>query len=136
MIVNRRCSPVTVVESGGARYITVKFDQNTNQNYNSWKLTDLGDAFWNITINIAGVNPSANLGRFDPGEGKLFKMEPVLLSGGELVSDETISGTDEITLTDTLFTNGFNLTMKKGLSFTSQIHQQLSLTAALLLQVI
>jgi hypothetical protein len=112
MIVNRRCSHVTQYDAGGTRYITAKFDAVTASPPKSWKIINLEDNSLVATINRSAI-ASANLGRFNPGEGKLYKMEPVLLSGGDMVSDETIPS-GSYTILDTIFTNGYDLTIEGG----------------------
>jgi hypothetical protein len=52
----------------------------------------------------------------NPGEGKLFKLVPVPQSGGELVADEYILSGEEFTCEDTVWTNGYNLTIEDGVT--------------------
>jgi hypothetical protein len=59
------------------------------------------------------ASPYVDLGWFMPGEGKLFKLEPVMRSGGILLADEAISG-ESFTCEDTVWNNGYNITINNS----------------------
>jgi len=83
MIVNRRCSPYvnesSEVKRGGKRNIRIKFDANSSEfaNSNNWEIIDLES---NITAAIFDKRTSSiiDLGWYMPGEGKLYKIVPVM----------------------------------------------------------
>ncbi len=114
MIVNRRCSPFRpdINEPGGKREIIVRFDANFGRFVN-WKLTDVENGVLIATLNTTTTS-AANLGWFMPGEGKLYKLEPVLPNGGTLVADEYVPAGDPFTCEDTVWTNGHDLTIEDG----------------------
>lgn len=117
MIVNRRCSPYLPeqYEPGGRREIITHFDANFNSSFSNWKIIDVEDENTVIkTINTSTLS-AANLGWFAPGQGRLYKMVPVTLNGGELAGNETIPA-GSYTIIDTIFTNGYNLTIEEGAS--------------------
>ncbi|MBS1494245.1 MAG: hypothetical protein JST55_12080 [Bacteroidetes bacterium] len=76
MIVNRRCSPVTAGNPDGRRYVRLKYGKGKLNNYNNWKVIDLGTNTIVTTFDKRNIE-SIDLGWFNPGEGKLFKLEPV-----------------------------------------------------------
>lgn len=112
MIVNRRCSPVQADYNDGRRYVRVMFDQNHNDfaGYNNWNIINVETGQVINVVNIANITPYADLDWFNPGEGKLFKIEAVPKSGGILVADENISGT-EFTCEAPVYNNGHNITI-------------------------
>ena len=125
MIVNRRCSPyldeTTEDRRGGRRLIRVWFDSASAyfpNPHNSWRIVDLGnDRVEPIRFNKHTPN-KISLDWFQPGEGKLYKIEPVITEGGILESDEVING--NIIIEDTVYTNGYNITVENnsGIQFT------------------
>lgn len=85
MLVNRRCSPFYAPgkdprfpngENGGRRYIKVRFNENNLQTSTTWRIINLEDNTEAGRFNTSG-NPIINLGWFQPGEGKLYKLEPL-----------------------------------------------------------
>lgn len=117
MIVNRRCSPyideTTEDKRGGKRKIMVKFKVSSLPEAVNWKLVDLDTGVPIVFSKLGGL---VDLGDYMPGEGKLFKMVPVPVGGGTLVDDEVIS--DDMIITDSVFTDGFNLTIEDGSTIT------------------
>jgi hypothetical protein len=123
MVVNRRCSPEhQTPELSGLRYVRVRLKAGQSQfsSANSWTVINLGNNTTVGSVN-AGQLSSLNLsndndlnnGWFKPGEGRLYKMVPTVESGGSLSCDEYIqSGT--FNCQDTIFTNGYNLTIGFG----------------------
>src|SRR5690606_14182938 len=127
MIVNRRCVPEYVessVQKGDARVLKIKFDQSSLGRYRNWRLEEVGGT---QSIVFDAVNQGTNgylslgdtdtdLGWFKPGEGKLFRLSPVIFGGGTLVADEVIS--DDEFISDTVFTDGYDLTIEDGNTIT------------------
>lgn len=102
-VVNRRTMPTE------SRKIRIEIDKSSSI-YNNWKISEVGTPnSW--VVNKTGYFETV----YDPAEGKLFKMEPVMIAGGELKYNETLpdnySGTaaDKITID-----NGAVLTINKG----------------------
>ena len=110
MIINKRCSPLQPsTHNDGQRFIRVKFDANSNSfpKYNSWKIINIYDG---STVASFDKTQSVllDLGFYDPGEGRLYKISPVMSSGGNLVADENIEN-DNLICEDTVYTAGYNL---------------------------
>jgi len=122
MIVNRRCSPVDTssAHNDGKRFITVRFDANSGSfaNFNNWKIIDL-ETDATVTTFDKTVSSYLDLGWFNPGQGKLYKVIPVMKAGGTFAGNEFLSN---ITFNNsgTVYTNGYNLTLHEGvnISFT------------------
>ena len=71
------------------RNITITF--NKSSIYNNWKITEVGTSnSWTVAKNGTFTTT------YQPGEGKLFRFEPVILAGGFIKYNETISGTNTI----------------------------------------
>lgn len=78
MIVNRRCAPISAGNPDGRREVKVVFNMSDPafSNSNKWKIIDLkSDA--EVTIFDKRISGNIDLGWFNPGEGKLYKIEPV-----------------------------------------------------------
>lgn len=88
MIVNRRCSPFEPgkpdVESG-RRAIQIMLDSNSNSfsGFNIWSIYNLENDSLIITFDKKIIS-TINLGWYLPGEGKLYKIAPVMQDGGTL----------------------------------------------------
>ncbi len=115
MILNKRCSPHKPAENenGGRRLVKVYFNQNAGQleRYENWKITNISDR--NQMITYVKGQTLLDFGWFEPGEGKIFKMEPVMISGGELAGDEILSG-ETFTCEAPVYNNGFDITIEAG----------------------
>ncbi len=117
MIVNRRCSPFVETTSednnGGRRLVKIKFDVNSSSfaGYNNWKIVDLYNDSTILTFDKNAVQ-YLDLGWYMPGEAKLYKITPVILNGGTLVADETLSG--NINCNGKIYNNGYNITINEG----------------------
>lgn len=118
MIVNRRCSPVKQGYTDGKRKIKVLFDNNHSEmyGYNVWKLEDLGNIMGAPITFDKTQNLYVDLDWFEPGEGRLYRMTPVIKSGGTLIGNEYITSGEEFTCEDTVWTNGYNLTIEDGVT--------------------
>ena len=95
MIVNRRCSPIDTSDSGGVngrRSVTIKLDSASTHfaGFNNWSIYDLERDSLIITFDKRIIS-TTNLGWFLPGEGKLYKLAPVMQEGGTLVANESIN---------------------------------------------
>ncbi len=113
MIVNRRCSPyidsTTEDKRGGRRNIRVKFDANSSEfaNFNNWKIIDI-DSNKTVTVFDKSGGAILDLGWYNPGQGKLYKVAPVMQEGGTLVCDEAVSPSTFI-CNGTVFNNGYDI---------------------------
>lgn len=92
MIVNRRCSPIKSGSPDGKRFVRIKFDANSSSfaNFNNWKIIDLEDNSTVLTFDKR-MTSNLDLGWFNPGQGRLYKIIPVMTEGGTLVGDESFS---------------------------------------------
>ncbi len=113
MIVNRRCSPFvndsTPDKVGGRRFVTLKINPSGLGGFNNWKIYDLETRDTTKTFDKNSTN-FVYLGDFLPGEGKLYKLAPVMQEGGTLVADESFGGVD-FNCKDTVISNGKNITI-------------------------
>jgi hypothetical protein len=97
MIINRRCAPFfdtsTDNSNGGRRFVQIKLDSNSSSfaGFNNWNIYDLSNDSIISTFNKRIIS-LVNLGWFLPGEGKLYKLAPVMQEGGTLVADEDCGG--------------------------------------------
>jgi hypothetical protein len=96
-LVNRRCSPYKDESSpdnrGGKRDVRVKFHANSSSfaNFNNWRIINLENDSTIIAFDKR-TSTMFDLGWYMPGEGKLYKIAPVMVEGGTLVADESVSG--------------------------------------------
>ncbi|MBK6505029.1 MAG: hypothetical protein IPG02_05020 [Ignavibacteria bacterium] len=114
MVVNRRCSPFNSNDPGlisGIRYVTVKIDSNHSEfsGFNNWSLYDLENDSLTATFDKRD-NSTINLGWFLPGEGKLYKLAPVIQEGGTLIADEDCGGF-EFECRGEVNNNGYDITI-------------------------
>jgi hypothetical protein len=118
MLVNRRCIPVAGSNGIDQRYIWLKFNKNQLPGGNTWVLTDIAtDQSQSFDVISPATNgyvnfglDSGSLGWFEPGQAKLFKLEPLPQKGGELIADDTLSG--NIFVGDTIISNGYNIVIE------------------------
>ncbi|MFA5404496.1 MAG: hypothetical protein WC358_06140, partial [Ignavibacteria bacterium] len=112
MLVNKRCSPCEGNGSdtaiGGRRIITIDLSGLTP--FNNWKIYNLEDNSLYKTFDKN--NHEINLGNFLPGEGKLYKIRPVMCTGGTLVCNEYLNTTFDCD--SIVYNNGFNITVFAG----------------------
>ena len=125
MIVNRRCSPFynenTADSNGGRRLIEVKFDANATAfaGFNNWKIIDL-EADSSVITFDKQVSSYLNLGYFMPGQGKLYKLVPVMQDGGTFVTDEDVDG-QTFDCRGEVLNDGYDCSIKNStVSFTSE----------------
>src|SRR5690606_25979868 len=97
--------------------VSIFFDVNAAQfaGFNNWKIIDLESGGAVLTFDKRVSSP-LDLGFFMPGEGRLYKITPAVIDGGILVADEIID--ENVTITDTIFTDGYNLTSEAGSTVT------------------
>ncbi len=111
MIINRRCSPFINYNSpdniGGRRLVTLRINPNNLPGFNNWKIFNLETGDTSLTFN-KNDSQFVFIGDFMPGEGKLFKIAPVMQEGGTLVANEVINGVS-FTCKDTVISNGKNI---------------------------
>ncbi|MBS1517223.1 MAG: right-handed parallel beta-helix repeat-containing protein, partial [Bacteroidetes bacterium] len=90
MMVNRRCVPDENNE-GDLRSLRIKFDSTKLAEFTNWKITELDS---NKVVAVFNKNTTSylDMGIYQPGEGKLYKLAPVMQEGGTLVADESVSG--------------------------------------------
>jgi len=95
MIVNKRCSPFFDYTSsdriGGRRFVTIKWNSSSLEGFNNWKLYDLSNDSCIRVFDKRDTN-FMFLADFLPGEGKLYKLAPVMQEGGTLVANEDCGG--------------------------------------------
>ncbi|MBZ0203576.1 MAG: T9SS type A sorting domain-containing protein [Ignavibacteria bacterium] len=113
MIVNRRCAPLQANHNDGERFVRVAFDRDSPEfsGFNIWEISDVTPHGSSIgAFDKNGYDSFVDLGWFKPGEGRLYKISPVMKSGGMLVADEVTSN-QSFTCKDTIFNDGHNITI-------------------------
>ncbi|HEX2787945.1 MAG TPA: hypothetical protein VHP32_08570 [Ignavibacteria bacterium] len=77
LAVNKRCTPELKPGEGDLRELRIRFNLNDLANFNNWKLSN---AVSNEVLTTFNPNTGnyISAGVFNPGEGRLFKLEPVL----------------------------------------------------------
>ncbi|MBE2279543.1 MAG: T9SS type A sorting domain-containing protein [Ignavibacteriaceae bacterium] len=105
MIVNRRCNM-----PGSTRDIQITIEC-PDTSFKQWKLTDLSENKDTI-FSLSGSNFQIQH-RYSPGTGKLFKLQPVLISGGVVTVNENVSK-DIIVEADVTISNNATLTVQPG----------------------
>jgi hypothetical protein len=114
MVVNRRCSPYRNDYNddsiGGHRKVRA-YLRSSYSDFSvagNWSIFNCENGETVATFDKS--NPGyVDLGYFMPGEGKLFKMAPTVITGGTLVGDEYINST--ITCNKNVYNNGHNITL-------------------------
>ncbi|MBE2256705.1 MAG: hypothetical protein IAE65_10940 [Ignavibacteria bacterium] len=123
LMVNRRSAPVTLNYSGDNRILQIKLKSSELNDFNNWKITDCNDEnnFLIFNKNSSGFinlgNSANSLGYFKPGEGKLYKIAPVMQEGGTFVTDEYV---DNLTFQckGNVINSGYDLTLTPGTNIT------------------
>jgi len=116
MIVNRRCSPIDTADLdrvNGRRSVTIKLDSASSQfaGFNNWSIFDLEKDSLIKTFN-KNVKSTVDLGWYNPGQGKLYKIAPVMQEGGTLVTNEDCSG--EFDCKGEVNNNGYDINIRPG----------------------
>ena len=111
LAVNKRCTPEDAGANGDLRTLRIKFDSAQLSGFNNWKIIE---AKTNAVIRTFDKDSNIYLfmGEFQPGEGKLFKLAPVMQEGGTLVTDENCSG--EFECRGEVSNNGKSITINPG----------------------
>jgi len=127
LAVNRRCAPNTVGvwNDGDIRTLQVKFRSTDLPVFNNWKVYD---AMTNTLLGTFDKNGTGyvSVGTFQPGEGKLFKLIPVMIDGGTFVTHESLRQID-FSCNGTVYTNGYNLTLEEGVNIDFKNNVQLKM---------
>ncbi|MEI7484895.1 MAG: T9SS type A sorting domain-containing protein [Ignavibacteriota bacterium] len=109
LMTNRRCAPeVAPIYLGDIRQLKINFSSSQLSGFNNWKIINVEN---DSLINTFDKNSTAyvDMGIFQPGEGRLYKLAPVMTEGGTLVADETCSGT--FNCNGKVLNNGHNITI-------------------------
>ena len=116
MIVNRRCSPfinyLSANNIGGRRLVTMRINPDHLPGFTNWKIYNLENGDTSITFSKYDSTDNIFVGDFMPGEGKLFRLAPVMQEGGTLVADEEVIGNFDCK--GEVNNNGKNITLKPG----------------------
>ncbi|MBV6479606.1 MAG: hypothetical protein HGGPFJEG_02392 [Ignavibacteria bacterium] len=112
MAVNKRCTPEDINYNGDLRTLKIKFDSSQLTGFNNWKIIE---AKTNTVIRTfdKDSNIYIDMGIFQPGEGKLYKLAPVMQEGGTLVTNEDCGGF-EFDCNNEVNNNGKNINIKPG----------------------
>jgi len=107
MVVNRRC-----LESEG-RNISVKINKS-GTGFKNWKVTDIGRDTSYVILDTGSVSIY-----FEPGCGKLFRLEPVMIAGGTLAYNETVPQNTSFQVKgNVIVPSGKTLTINSGSNLT------------------
>lgn len=116
MIVNRRCSPFinysNATNIGGQRLVALYINPAQLPNFNTWRIYNLetGDSVRTFNKNDTS---KIYLGNFNPGEGRLYRVAPVMQEGGKLLANESIGGVT-FNCNGNVYNNGKNVTVYVG----------------------
>ncbi len=108
IMLNKRCTPpVAGVTAGDVRTLKMKFKPDELPGFNNWVVLD---PLTNTTVATINKNSAEyySLGVFQPGEGKLFKIAPVMQEGGTFVCDELVTATT-FNCNGMVYTGGYDL---------------------------
>lgn len=120
MITNRRCSPAYEAGSqhfpnglyGGKRLIRLSLKNNASafNGFNNWKIENIIDPAEVYFFNKNQANNIILSNDFKPAEGRIYKITPVVQTGGELVTNEILEGS--LTIKAPIKNNGYNITVE------------------------
>jgi hypothetical protein len=108
LMVNRRCAPeVNGINLGDIRQLKIQFKPSELTGFNNWKLINTEN---NSVITTFDKNSNAfvDAGEFQPGEGKIFKLAPVMQEGGTFVCDENVTAAN-FNCNGVVYTGGYDL---------------------------
>jgi len=119
MMVNKRCVPDMIDKEGDVRQLKIKFDSTDLSGYNNWILSDMNTGISKVfdkrNQGTGGFldmgSTQGTLGYFLPGEGKLYKLAPLMQEGGTLVADEDCGGF-EFECRGEVFNSGHDVSIK------------------------
>jgi len=126
MVVNRRCSPLindstNSDNNGGRRFIRIMIDSGSSSfsGFNNWSVIDVSN---DSLIKTFDKNTRADINHewYLPGEGKLYKIAPVMQEGGALVADEECGG--DFDCKGEVNNNGKNIFLKPGTNISFADH--------------
>ena len=113
MMVNRRCVPDTPSNGhGDLRQLKIKFDSTQLSGFRNWKIIEM-DSNKVIRTFDKDSNIYIDMKIFQPGEGKLFKISPVMQEGGTLVANEQVEGITFI-CNGPVYNNGKDISILEG----------------------
>lgn len=86
MMVNKRCVPDMIDKEGDVRQLKIEFDSTDLSGYNNWILSDMNTGISKVfdkrNQGTGGFldmgSTQGTLGYFLPGEGKLYKLAPLM----------------------------------------------------------
>lgn len=110
LMVNRRCVP-DINNDGDVRGLRIKFDSTELAGFINWKIIELDTNNVVATFN-KNTTSYINMGEFNPGEGKLYKLAPVMQEGGELVADESCFSS--FNCKGEVYSEGFDIRLNPG----------------------
>lgn len=90
LMVNRRCTPeIAGIDKGDLRYLHIKFNPSELTGYNKWNLYDVSTSKLLTTFdkNLSNFIQISQV--FQPGEGRLFRLSPVVEEGMKQNMDES-----------------------------------------------
>jgi hypothetical protein len=109
LLLNKRCVPEIYGGEGDLRTVRFYFNISQLQNFNNWILKDVltGEQvpFDKNNITNGVLFPYT----FQPGEGKLFRLAPVMVTGGTFVCDESFNCS--VNCCGNVYNNGYNMTL-------------------------
>ncbi len=89
-VVNRRTLPTE------QRNITITINKNSST-FNNWKIVEVGSSNSWVITKTGNFQTT-----FEPGEGKLFRLEPVMIAGGTLAVHETVPASTTLNIKGTI----------------------------------
>lgn len=113
-VVNRRTMPTET------RNIQITINEGQSI-FTNWKVSEIGTGnTW--TVHKTGSFQTS----YEPGEGKLFKLEPVMIAGGNLVYNENIPLSTTLNIKGSVIVNsGVTLTLNPNSTFNFQNYKSL-----------
>ena len=112
LLLNKRCVPEIIGGDGDLRSVKIYFNASELTGFNNWILKN---PITNESV-IFDKNNIANgvyiPGEFQPGEGRLYKIAPVMQEGGTFACDEDFSC--YVNCKGNVFNNSKNLTIENG----------------------
>ncbi|MBN1633051.1 MAG: T9SS type A sorting domain-containing protein [Ignavibacteria bacterium] len=114
--VNKRTYPDNYLNNqGDVRILKIKFNSSNLPGFNNWIIKEaVTDSV--LTIFNKSCNDYITVARFEPGEGKLLKVAPVIQEGGTFVCDEDVAANQNFHCKDDVYTNGYNLKINNGVT--------------------
>ena len=110
--VNKRTYPVNDTNDyGDIRVLKIMFKSASLTDFNNWVIKEAATDSVITYFNKLSTG-FVYAGEFQPGEGKLLKIVPVMTEGGTLVCDEYIN--TNFTCNGMVYGNGHNITINQG----------------------